>query len=334
MSGIAITGWGAVSPAGWSVAALRDAVAKGDSLAAGKLECPEPGDVNALRVPPANPKPAFMAHARLRRSSPITQYAVAAGLEALGTGPGGTSEVGVVMCVFSGCVSYSRRFYGEALRDPGTASPLVFPETVFNAPASHLSAYLGSKAINYTLVGDAGTYLTGLAMGAQWVAEGRVARCLVVGTEETDWLTADALALFDRGKIASEGAGALLLEKGQAGSAKVWLERITDEHLYGEGGKREALRRMREELGAFGTEAILFDGITGEGGISREESELWRDWEGMRVSPKRVAGEGLMAAAAWQCVLGADAIANGAGREAVVSIGGFHQHAVAARFTA
>ena len=336
MTRIAIAGWGAVSPAGWSVGALRDAVAKGESLVPGQLEKPGPGDVRAIRVPPPNQKPGFMAHARLRRSSPITQYAVSAGLEALGAEPGDTSDVGVVLSVFSGCVSYSRRFYGEALRDPGTASPLVFPETVFNAPASHLSAYLGSKAINYTLVGDAGTYLMGLALGAQWIAEGRVGRCLVVGTEETDWLTADALALFDRGRIASEGAGAVLLESGKAvearGGRAVWLDRITDEHLYGEAGEREALKQMREQLGPAGEDYLLCDGVSGEGGISRGEADLWRDWTGPRISPKKGAGEGLMAAAAWECVLAADALSNRTAGSALISVGGFHQHALGAKF--
>ena len=87
-------------------------------------------------------------------------------------------ELGIIVCVLSGCVNYSRRFYDETLKDPGTASPLVFPETVFNAPASHISAFLGSMAVNYTLVGDAGTFLQGLATGANWLIEGKVSECL------------------------------------------------------------------------------------------------------------------------------------------------------------
>jgi len=42
---------------------------------------------------------------------------------------------------------------------------MIFPETVFNSSASHLAAYLGSAGVNYTLVGDAGTFLQGLAVG-------------------------------------------------------------------------------------------------------------------------------------------------------------------------
>src|SRR5207237_6501166 len=111
----------------------------------------------------------------------------AAALEALGEDASRVSEgrlrVGIVLCVMAGCVSYSRRFYKETLDDPATASPLVFPETVFNAPASHIAALLGTTAITYTLVGDPGTFLHGLALAADWLLSQRVDGCLVVGTE-------------------------------------------------------------------------------------------------------------------------------------------------------
>jgi hypothetical protein len=226
-------------------------------------------------------------------------------------------------------VNYTRRFYDEALKDPATASPLVFPETVFNAPASHISAYLGSTAINYTLVGDSGTFLIGLATAANWLLEGKVEECLVVGTEEVDWLTSDAVRLFDRSKVLSEGAGAVLLTR----KGGVRLNGITDEHLFPTAGKVEALRRMKAELPKVPT-ALLADSTSGGSGISSEEAQLWSDWSGPRISPKRVLGEGLMASAAWQVVAAADAIAKGSARDALISIGGFHQHAIGAHFSA
>src|SRR4029079_15259432 len=122
---------------------------------------------------------------RLRRSSPISHFVVGAALEALGTDApavsAGPLRLGIVLWGMSGCVNYSRRFYDEVLKDPATAIPLVFPETVFNAPASHLAALLGTTAVNYTLVGDPGTFLQGLALAADWLSAKRVDGCLVVG---------------------------------------------------------------------------------------------------------------------------------------------------------
>src|SRR5882724_13315572 len=215
---IFIHGIGAVSPAGWGVLPLREALAKGEPMPVKELA--RPGWTRSLRVrpvPPPSPRPDFLAHARLRRASPITQYAVAAALEALGDDAArvssGSLRLGIVFCVMTGCVNYSRRFYDETLKDPATASPLVFPETVFNAPSSHLASLLGTTAINYTLVGDPGTFLQGLALAADWLLCDRIDGCLVVGAEEMDWLTAEAVGLFAQGAQTSEGAGALYLRR-------------------------------------------------------------------------------------------------------------------------
>lgn len=336
MSEIYVTGVGAVSPAGWSVNALRDLVAKGQCLPSEPLE-PAAGlpALKVLRVPPPNPRPSFLAHARLRRASPISHFALSAVLEALGNGVDRSAHAGtaVIACVFSGCVNYSRRFYGETLKDPATASPLLFPETVFNAPASHISAFLGSSAINYTLVGDFGTVLTGLALGARWLLEGKAEQCVVVGTEEIDWLTAGALQLFDRSSCLTEGAGAVLLTRTPRQPA-ARLAMITDEFLYSRWGRTGALAKMNGEVGESAAQTVLFDSTTGAPRLSREEAQLWSGWNGSRVAVKQLLGEGLMASAAWQLVLAADAIATGTAKESIISIAGFHQHAVGARLSA
>jgi hypothetical protein len=60
----------------------------------------------------------------------------------------------------------------------------------------------------------------------------------------------------------------------------------------------------------------------------------WNDWNGPRLSPKKILGEGLMAGAAWQCVAACDAVARAACACACVSLVGCNQHAVGARFAA
>jgi hypothetical protein len=275
---IFVHGIGAVSPAGWGVLPLREALAKGEPLPVKELA--RPGSTRSLRVrpvPPPSPRPNFLAHARLRRTSSITQYAVAAALEALGDDAarvsGGSLRLGIVFCVMTGCVNYSRRFYDETLKDPATASPLVFPETVFNAPASHLAALLGTTAIDYTLVGDPGIFLQGLAIAGDWLLVGRADGCLVVGAEEIDWLTADAYSLFARESILSDGAGAVYVRRSEplsTGSSGEGRRRSEAPGPFPSPPSRRAsvsasLRRDRAEAG-------------GEGGIA----PLRRDggWEG------------------------------------------------------
>jgi 3-oxoacyl-(acyl-carrier-protein) synthase len=295
----------------------------------------QPLRVRAVPVPPQ--RPSFLTHARLRRTSSIAQQSVGAALEALGEDASkvanGSLRLGVVLCVMSGCVNYSRRFYDEVLKDPGTASPLVFPETVFNAPASHLAALLGTTAINYTLVGDPAAFLQGLALAADWVLSERVEGCLVVGAEEMDWLTTDAFRLFARKVVLSDGAGALYLRRQPDPEAVVELRAVTQTHLFSKKQTRaQAARRAQAELGPGGSDFLLCDGLQGLPHLDRAEQSAWADWTGARLSPKTVLGEGLMAAAAWQCVAAVDALRQGLYSAANVSLVGCNQQAVAAQF--
>ena len=277
----------------------------------------------------------------MRRASPITLFSVAAAHEAAGAEleavRSGALRTGIVFCVLSGCVNYSRRFFAETLESPATASPLIFPETVFNAPASHLGAFLKSLAINYTLVGDQSTFLQGLALGGFWLAQNLVDRCLVVAAEEIDWVTSTASNLFSAETILSEGAAAVYLAGSSAGGAGVCLEAITSPLAFQAGRtRREAAVATRAELdrwrGASPGAALLCDGRQRVRKLDAAEEESWREWRGPRQSPKMILGEAMVAAAGWQCVLAIDALAAAKFEEAIVSVVGSNEHAIAALF--
>jgi len=332
-----VTGWGAVSPAGWGVTALREALQKGEPLPSQPLH--RPGWENPLRerpIPAPQTRPQFLAHPRLRRSSPITHYAAAAALEAVGelrTGQNDGHRLGLVVCLHSGCVQYSCRFYEEALKDPAGASPLLFPETVFAAPASHIAALLGDTPLVYTFLGDPASFLQGLALGAAWLDEQRVDACLVVGAEETNWVRADALRHFDRDSVVSSGAGALCLSHRPELSAGVELTLITEPQTYTRRRDRLlAAQAMRSQLGENGVGELLCDGLGECSKADIAESAAWHDWNGPRLSPKRILGEGHMAAATWQCVAACDAVSGGRFPAARVSLVGCNQQAIGARF--
>jgi len=330
VSRVFVHGQGAVSPAGWGVPALRAGLEQGRPLPVQSL--PRPGWKNPLQVravPPPPAKPAFLAHARLRRASPITHYAVGAALEALGGDAGliqsGALRLGIVACTMTGGLSYSRRFYQEVLQDPATASPLVFPETVFNAPASHLSAYLGTATVNYTLVGDAGAFLQGLAVAAQWLEDGVAQACVVIGTEELDWTAADALRLFERHSVHASGAGALYLKGEGAAEARVELAAVTDSFPAARlPGHAEAARRMRAQLPAAAPHELLCASENGDA--------AWTGWTGGRLAPQAILGEAFAASAAWQCVAACDTLQRCQYEAVNVSITGPGRQAIGARF--
>jgi hypothetical protein len=259
----------------------------------------------------------------------MTHYAVAAALEALGSDAAlvasGAIRLGTVACTMTGGLSYSRRFYEEVLHDPAVASPLVFPETVFNAPASHLSAYLGTSTVNYTLVGDAGTFLQALALAAQWLDDGVAQACLVLGVEESDWTAADALRLFERHAVHTAGAGALYLKGQSSPGAPVELAAVTDSFpAVSALSREEAARLMRAQLPAFAPNELLCS--------NKNENPAWTDWTGPRLNPQSILGEAFAASAAWQCAAACAALKRCQYKAANISLTGPNQQAIGARF--
>jgi len=332
MSGkLAITGTGVVTPAGWGVAAMMEALASGKTITPSLLERPcGDGSVSTpvLRVPAAGATtPKF---GRLRRTSPISKFAAAAAMEALGEmrfaeSTAGRLRVGVIFTLTNGCVNYSNRFFGEVLADPALASPILFPETVFNAPSSHLSALIGSTAPNDSLIGDASGFFTGIDLAAEWIERGDVDGCLVVAAEETDWLSAEALCLYSKAYLPAEGAGAIYLE---AADGPVMLHHLPDPVSYQSHERLTAARMMRETLAADDDGfTLLVDSQSGVRRFDRPEIEAWRDWRGPRWSPKQVLGESMGAAGALQVIAAAEALKSGDCRQVVVSSVGANQQA-------
>jgi 3-oxoacyl-(acyl-carrier-protein) synthase len=327
---LAITGTGAVTPAGWGVEAMMAALAAGDAMTPFLLERVS-GDAKvitpALRVPSqgaATPKAA-----RLRRTSPISKFAAAAAMEALGEARlariADGLRVGVIFTLTNGCVNYSNRFFGEVLADPALASPILFPETVFNAPSSHLSAMIGSTSPNDSLIGDGSGFLTGIDLAAEWLERGDVDGCLVVAAEEIDWLSSEALCLYSRQYLPSEGAGAIYLEAADGPAA---LINLPDPVPYNFRDRITAAREIRNALGASddgGT--LLVDGMAGVHRFDLPELSAWSDWTGPRWSPKLVLGESMGAASAIQVVAAVEALKAGLFKKAVVSSVGANQQA-------
>jgi len=334
---IFLRSYGAVSPAGWGVEALIKVLRMGEPLPAQFLVAPT-GDRprRVLTVPAPSVRPPALGHPRLRRASVISQFAVAAAEEArqhwaVPSGP--SPRLGVVTGTHGASIRYSERFFGEVLDDPAMASPLLFPETVTNAPASHLAAFLGGAPLTYSLIGDQTAFIQALLVATDWLLERRVDLCLVVSAEETAWMIADAVQRFGRGLVSSEGAGALVLAREAGSNPGILLERITDAHIYaGHVTKDAAAHAMRREFPGPGPNELLVDARCGVPRVDSAETAAWQDWPGRRLSPRAVLGEGLSAATAWQCVAACAALADGHADAANVSVVGANQQAIGVRF--
>ncbi|YCM46531.1 hypothetical protein V2O64_10925 [Verrucomicrobiaceae bacterium 227] len=330
-----VHGYGAISAAGLDAASLYQAtldktdiplVQKEYPLGEGSINYPgRPVDTKALRsLLPRAP--------RLRRSSNVTKFAMAAALQAIPEERAARIKahdfrLGIIVSFMNGCVNYSCRFYEEVLAEPAHASPLIFPETVFNAPASHVASYFESDGPCYTLIGDSATWLSAVTVARDWLATDQVDGCLIICAEELDRLTSEALHLYSRQNIATEGAAALYLERNPA---DIQLSELHGPFPYNTTGERnEALAEAVATLENSGT---LVDGLTGVSNSDHMEVQQTPPWSGPTLSPGQILGDGMGIKCGFQTIVALEALNNGSSRTSVLAAG-TNQHAFSAVFT-
>jgi 3-oxoacyl-(acyl-carrier-protein) synthase len=320
-----IAGMGWVTPLGSGVEEVWNSLLNGESASAETLSSPLGRDYPVFRVP-ASATAKAPAHPRLRRSSAISRFSVVAGLEALQNAgvkldPEIAQRTALIFAVSNGGVIYTKRFYHEIVESGAqAASPLLFPETVFNAPASHLAAILGITGASYTLVGDGAVGTLALKMADDLMAGDTLDYCLVVGAEEADWLLCDAYHKWrllrsappiepcqqpPRGMIVSEGAGAILLAR----NGPVQIEKIATGTNF---------RKQREA--AAGVEAVFSElcatppdlvaaSANGTFIDAAEQAAIRKHSPKATVyAVKGSLGESVGASALWQTICGAQAL--------------------------
>jgi 3-oxoacyl-(acyl-carrier-protein) synthase len=318
---IAGSGW--ITPLGSGVDEVWDRLNNGDRALAEAIPGEAgPPSYQACKVP-ASALSDLPPHPRLRRASAISRFAAGAGLAAIkdARNRGLTIDpdrMAIVFAISNGGVVYTRRFYHDIVQSGArSASPILFPETVFNAPASHLAALLGISGQSYTLVGDGSVGLSALNMAEALLNDEALEGCLVVGAEEIDWLLCDAYArwrLLRRapvgnkavyGMIPSEGAGAILLAR----TGGVRIEKSHPAIHYER--RRELKIRLKTVLDHIGAQPK--DVIVGSSNgtfIDRAESAVLRETasEALFYPPKWAMGESVGASGLWQTIAGAKAL--------------------------
>ena len=322
---LAIAGMGWVTPLGSGVDSVWDQLLHGHEASATTVsEQFADRSYSVFRVPQS--AMAGFAHPRLRRASVISRFAAAAGLDALraaGVEAGSNGErTALIFAISNGGVIYTKRFYSNIVESGAqSASPLLFPETVFNAPASHLAAILGITGATYTLVGDGAVGLAAIKMAKDlMMANEALDYCLVVGTEEVDWLLCDAYRRWRllrlappiepfgeqrRGMILSEGAGAILL-------ARAGPFTIECAHPGGCFTKRAEAGKILKQILSDLKDAQIDLIISGANGtfVDQAESEAVGQIvpDAHVYTAKPALGESVGAAGLWQVILAAQAL--------------------------
>lgn len=342
-----IAGMGWVTPLGVELESVWRRVLAGETAEVRELENPHSGRKHFYIPVPPKLVEALGRNPRLRRSSAISYFAAAAGLAALenagvAMSPEAAERTAVVFAIASGGVVYTRKFYDQIARTgANSASPLLFPETVYNAPASHLAALLGISKMSYTLVGDASVGIAALKYAEQILETSRdVDRCVVVGAEELDWVLCEAYRDWrllsakpcieigaNRGTLLAEGAAALVLTRD---TGAVALREIHDgAPFFNRAQARDAVakvhRELREKCGAADVAVSCANGTFID---AAEAAALAESFPNARVlRPKRSLGEAIGAGALMQAVAAAIELQSGSAGSALVSSLGWNQQA-------
>jgi 3-oxoacyl-(acyl-carrier-protein) synthase len=321
--GIAGMGW--VTPLGHGVDLVWERLLHGDEASAIAIS-EQLGDrsYSAFRVPES--ALTGLAHPRLRRASVISRFAAAAGLEALHAAgvkvdSQNAERIALIFAISNGGVIYTKRFYSDVVEAGAqSASPLLFPETVFNAPASHLAAILGVSGTTYTVVGDGAVGLLAIKMAEDVMTNKALDYCLIVGTEEIDWLLCDAYRRWrllrsappiepfrkpKRGMILSEGAGAIVLGR----DGPIIVEFAHPGGCYRKRSEaNEILKRIVRELSQTGVDLVI-SSANGTFIDQSEQSALEQVIpDAVVYTAKPAVGESVGASGLWQVILGAQAL--------------------------
>ena len=332
-----IAGLGWVTPLGTGLDEVWKRLQSGDTAELKIIANPETGRPLAYLPVPMKSVETVGRNPRMRRSSAISYFAVAAGLAALeNAGPLVTPEVAartaVIFAISDGGVLYTRKFYDQIVKQgANTASPLLFPETVYNAPASHLAALLGIDGASYTLVGDSSVGLAALHFGAQLLALGGIDQCVVVGAEECDWILCEAYATWRMARTPlAEGAAAVVLRR----EGKWALDTHPGVPFFRQREAAAALARVLAEMKTAESVDVIVSSANGLFSDRAEASALAaRHADARTFFPKRQLGEAPGASALIQTVLAALALEKLGLHRALVPVVGFNQQAAAARVT-
>lgn len=332
-SDIVITGIGVASPAGFGSEALWDAIIE-------KRPC---------FLPVALPKSkgrerlcatvkgidAFLDDRRLRRAAEISKYAIAAirlALEDAGIDPAAwvSREAGLVTAVTHGAIRFTTEFHESLIKEgPASASPMIFSDSVLNAPAGNASIVFNIRGAAHTVIGDLGAGILSVSTAIKTMRYSGLKVCLAGAAEEFEHVVSgvysrlgliapegsagDAIHPFSTGHngfISGEGACFLVLE--EKASALERKARIYGEISY---AKTPLAAARSLDLGDRG-ETIIFSGANGTYADEKEGAALERLFDGKTARPyicciKPIIGESFAASSMMQVAAAAMSIHKG-----------------------
>ncbi|MBI3398273.1 MAG: hypothetical protein HY026_03440 [Deltaproteobacteria bacterium] len=139
---------------------------------------------------------------RFRRAANTSKYCLASAKLAiddagLDSSKWDGTKVGLVVAVTHSAINYSREFHAALIKEgPLAASPLLFSDSVLNAPAGNTSIAFHIKGAAHTIVGGIPAGLDAIGYAINIMKMNDLDICLAGGAEEIDSLVFDSYARF------------------------------------------------------------------------------------------------------------------------------------------
>ena len=254
-----ITGIGSVSPYGPLAGLIPPSTVEPSAITAWTT----PGLRRAFLVSPFRPA-SVVPGLKTRRLDRLSAWALVASSLAIqdagiDLGQVDRSRVAVVFATTFGCVELTEAFYQSAVTHGWSGTdPATFPETLANAPASHVALFHGLRGPNITVGGRAFAGESALIQAASLLRHGQADLAIVLAGDVLtravyEWYeTANLLSpacynaeplLESGGFIPSEGVAALVLEPAGRREARSYAHLRSGRWAAG-GQPVEAIRQM------------------------------------------------------------------------------------------
>ncbi len=204
---VVVTGMSAVCPMGTGGAALLDGLWSGRNAWVPVPRGPSPGQRASLAALVHEFEPrAHIPVMKLRRMDNCTRFSVVAAqlaFEDAGLLDADLTTCGIVFGTgTAGSTSVAEYLQGLLVEAAEGQFPMLFPNTVPNAPAGQVAIRFGIRGPNATLSQRESSGLHALARAAEFIRLGRCHRVLVVGVDE---YSTELLAFYDRMRFLSPG---------------------------------------------------------------------------------------------------------------------------------
>jgi hypothetical protein len=291
--------------------------------------------VAALREPETTPSNGTLGKStaaisdpkqRFRRAGRIAHLALAAVSDALAdASKQATDQTALIFLSTHGGICHTIRFY-ESVAADGThaGNPIFFPETVYNAPPSHIAAHLGINGPVVSLIGDSAAVGGAFCTAEEWIHAGLCDQCIIVAAEEMHPLLQDAYHSLKLGpgrpEIPSflDAASAVIVDTVPKGG------KIQAHPGMGLKKDREfPLRQVLQETVCDGNPNMILTSALGRTLQIMEKTIITSLWPHATIlSPKSRLGESFAASSLGLVVIGEAFLRLGEARSALISLPG------------